>query len=132
MKNQFMMYSNIFLVLPVIFAFLYQEYLYCFFATGLLIFSPLFHWYRIHYSKSFLFKLFKILDWLFGICAFIYMYYFVYQNIESYKEIIFYVLLSLVLIFFWYGYKKSDYEKWHPWFHVVAPIISSVILIVTN
>jgi CDP-diglyceride synthetase len=130
MKYKFMMYSNIFLSLPVIFAGIYQEWLYCFLASGLLIFSPLYHWYRIIKPTSFSFRLYKKLDWSFAISAFIYMYYFTYQNIYGYKQFIFYILLSLVLVFFWYGYKKKDYEKWHPYFHIIAPLISSAILIV--
>lgn len=125
-----MMTSNIFLALPVIFAGIYQEWIYCFLASGLLLFSPLYHWYKINKPISVLFKLFKKLDWLFAISAFVYMYYYTYQNIEGYLQMIFYVLLSLVLVFFWYGYKKNDYEKWHPWFHIIAPIVSSAILIV--
>ena len=127
-----MMYSNIFLSLPVIFGGIYQQWLYCFLASGLFVFSPLYHWYKINKPSSFLFKLFKKLDWLFAISAFAYMYYYTYQKIEGYKGIIFYILLTLVLVFFWYGYKKNDYEKWHPWFHIIAPIISSAILIVAN
>lgn len=131
-NNKLMMFSNIFLILPVIFAGFYHQWLYCFLASGLLVFSPLYHWYKINKPISFSFKLFKKLDWIFAISAFIYMYYYTYQNIEGYKQFLFYILLSLVLIFFWYGYKKNDYQKWHPWFHVVAPIISSSILIVAN
>jgi hypothetical protein len=132
MKNKLMMFSNIFLFFPVLFAFIYHQWLYFFFATGLLIFSPSYHIYKIFHPKSFFFKILKEGDWIFAISAFIYMYYYTYQNIEGYKQIIFYILLSLVLIFFWYGYKKNDYEKWHPWFHIIAPIISTTILIVAN
>lgn len=127
--NSFMMISNIFLVLPVIFAIFYKEWLYCFFASGLFLFSPLYHWYKINKPNSFCFKLFKKADWFFAVGAFIYMYYYVLRNIKGNESFIFYTLLSLVLIFFWYGYKKADYEKWHPYFHIIAPIISSTILV---
>lgn len=127
-----MMSSNIFLALPVIFAFIYQEWLYCFLASGLLIFSTLYHWDKITKSVSFSFNLFKRLDWMFAVCAFIYMYYYVHLYIVSQYGITFYFLLSLVLLFFWYGYKKGDYKKTHPWFHIIAPIISSAILIVAH
>ena len=60
------------------------------------------------------------------------MYYYVYQNISGLNKIIFYALLFLVILFFWYGYKKGDYEKIHPYFHIIAPIISSAILIVAH
>ena len=127
-----MMFSNVFLALPVIFAGIYQEWLYGFLASGLLIFSPLYHWFKINRPVSFAFQLFKKLDWIFATSAFVYMYYYTYHNIGGYKQIIFHILLSLVLVFFWYGYKKNDYQKWHPWFHIIAPIISSAILIVAN
>lgn len=130
--NKLMMTSNIFLVLPVIFASIYQQWLYCFLASGLLFFSPLYHWFKINKPDSLYFNLFKKLDWSFAISAFIYMYYYTYKNIDKYQQIIFYILLSLVLLFFWYGYKRNDYEKWHPWFHIIAPIISSAILIIAN
>lgn len=132
MKNRLMMFSNIFLILPVIFAGVYHEWLYCFLATGLLIFSPLYHWDKITEPFSFSFRLFKRLDWVFAVSAFIYMYYYVYLHILPKYEFVFYGLLSLVLLFFWYGYKKGDYGKIHPWFHIVAPIISSAILIVAH
>ena len=132
MKNKLMIFSNIFLALPVIFASIYHQWLYCFLASGLLVFSPLYHWFKIIKPNSLYFNLFKKLDWIFAVGAFAYMYYYTYQNIEWYKQIIFYVLLSMILIFFWYGYKKSDYEKMHPWFHIIAPIISSAILVVAH
>jgi CDP-diglyceride synthetase len=125
-----MMFSNLFLVLPVIFAGIYHQWIYCFLASGLLIFSPLYHWYRINNPNSLYFNLFRKCDWLFAVGAFLYMYYYVYQYVSVDYKVIFFALLSLVVLFFWYGYKKSDYEKMHPWFHIVAPIISSAILIV--
>ncbi len=131
-NNSFMMFSNIFLGLPVIFAVIYQQWLYSFFASGLFVFSPLFHCYRINNSNPSLFKLFNLFDWLFAIGAFIYMYFYVYQYIEGQSKILLLILLSLVVIFFWYGWKKADYEKLHPWFHVIAPIVSSLILILAN
>lgn len=133
MKNHsFMMLSNIFLGLPVIFAGIYHEWLYCFFASGLFIFSPLFHWYRIYNSRLFLFKFFKTLDWVFAISAFVYMYYYIYQYTSGYIEFALYILLSLVIVFFWYGWKKGDYEKYHSWFHIIAPIVSSIILVLAH
>jgi len=124
-----MMLSNMFLVLPVIFAALYQEWLYCFFAVGLCIFSPLYHWYQINKPGSKLFHAYRRLDLAFAVSAFIYMYYWVYQY-GQYK-LVFFALLSSVVLFFLYG-RRADYKKLHPWFHIVAPIISSGILIFGN
>ncbi len=124
-----MMLSNIFLGLPVLFAGIYHEWLYLFFASGLFIFSPLYHWYKINKPKSLLFKLF---DWMFALGSFVYMYYYVYKHAPANYKIFLYIALSLVVLFFWYGWKRADYEKMHPWFHIIAPIVSSIILIVTN
>ena len=124
-----MMLSNPFLVLPVFFAAMYQEWLYFFFAVGLCIFSPLYHWYQIHKPGSNLFHAYRRLDLAFAVGAFMYMYTWVYQY--GVKKIVFFVLLSLVVLFFLYG-RRADYKKLHPWFHIVAPIISSAILILPN
>jgi len=132
MKNRFMIFSNIFLILPVIFAGVYHQWLYCFFATGLFIFSPLFHWYRTNSVNSILYSLFKTLDWIFAVCAFIYMYYYIYEYTQGSIKLMLFILLSLVVLFFWYGWKRADYEKYHPWFHIVAPLVSSLILILAN
>ena len=126
-----MMLSNIFLSLPVIFAVIYHQWIYCFLASGLLIFSPLYHWFKINKNDSLYFNIFKKLDWLFALSAFIYMYYYVHQYILT-NNLPLYILLTFILIYFWYGYKKGDYEKTHPWFHVIAPIISSAILVMAR
>lgn len=128
----FMMLSNIFLILPVIFAALYHQWLYCFFASGIFIFSPLFHWQRITNPASIQFQIFKIADWSFAVGAFVYMYYFIYQYISGQAQNILYFLLTLVVIFFWYGWRRGEYDVWHPWFHIAAPIVSSLILIIAN
>lgn len=127
-----MMLSNIFLILPVIFAALYHQWLYCFFASGIFIFSPLFHWQRITNPASIQFQIFKIADWSFAVGAFVYMYYFIYQYISGQAQNILYFLLTLVVIFFWYGWRRGEYDVWHPWFHIAAPIVSSLILIIAN
>lgn len=127
----FMMVSNIFLVLPAIVAGMYHQWLYCFFASGIFFFSPLFHRYRIIKPESRLFRLFKTFDWLFAVGAFLYMYYYIYAFTDSYQTTLF-VLLTLVVIFFWYGWKRASYEKFHPWFHIVAPLVSTLILVIAN
>ena len=126
-----MMLSNIFLILPALTAALYQQWLYCFFATGIFIFSPIFHWYRLIDRKSKQFTIFKILDWSFAVSAFLYMYYYIYIYATNYKITLF-TLLTLVVLFFWYGWKRASYEKLHPLFHIIAPIVSTAILLVVN
>ncbi len=131
-SSAFMMFSNLFLGLPVLFAALYHEWLYCFFASGIFVFSPLFHWWRVSKRSSFSFRVFKILDWLFAIGAFVYMYFYIHQYAEGLSVPILYCVLTLVVVFFWYGWKRADYEKFHPWFHIIAPLVSSLILVVAN
>ncbi len=127
----FMMVSNIFLILPAIVAGMYHQWLYCFFASGIFIFSPLFHWYRITNPGSKLFTIFKTLDWFFAVGAFLYMYYYIYTHTPIQQATLF-ILLTLVVIFFWYGWKRASYEKFHPWFHIIAPLVSTAILIIAN
>ncbi len=131
-KDYFMMFSNLFLLLPVVWAGVYSQWLYLFLASGLAIFSPLYHWYRINNKSYFYTRLFNNLDWLFAIGAFAYMFFYVYKYVPVSQKIDFYVLLSLLILFFWYGYKFGSYAKIHPWFHIFAPIVSSAILIVAN
>ncbi|MDB4991899.1 MAG: hypothetical protein JWL75_144 [Parcubacteria group bacterium] len=124
-----MMFSNVFLLLPAVFAGVYHQWLYFFFALGLCIFSPLYHWHQIHRYNSQLFHLNRRLDLAFAVGAFIYMFYWISQY-GQYK-IIFTILLLLMVIFFLYG-RRKDYKRFHPWFHILAPILSSAILIVAH
>jgi len=126
--NFIMLSSSLFLVLPVIFAAVYGERLYLFFASGIFIFSLFYHWFQIVNPASFYFRLFEGADVLFGIGSFLYMYYYVYNYNRTQDRLIFYILLSLAILFFWWG-RRTNYNKFHPWFHVVAPVISSAILI---
>jgi hypothetical protein len=124
----FMMVSNIFLIVPAIVAGTYHQWLYCFFASGIFIFSPFFHWYRIKNSISTYFRTFKTIDWLFAVSAFLYMYYYTYRYTDNYRPALI-ILLTLVVVFFWYGWKHGSYEKFHPWFHILAPLVSTAILV---
>lgn len=123
-----MLLSNVFLVLPVIFAAMYQSWLYLFLAAGLFIFSPLYHWYDMYRPKSVLSRWFRNIDVLFARCAFVYMYYYALRYSPGLYGIVMCILLSLTVLFFWYA-QGHRYQKWHPWFHVLAPIVSSAILI---
>lgn len=124
-----MMRSNLFLILPAIFAALYYEWIYCFFAVGIFIVSPLFHRYQIINTSSPLYWIFRVIDWFFAIVAFMYMYFYTYTHFSGTTRVVFYSLLSLVILFFWYGWRWGDYSKWHPVFHIIAPLLSSAILI---
>lgn len=127
-----MLFSNVFLFLPVIISVWKGEWVYFTFALGLAIFSPIYHYlteYKAQITK--LQKIFKNLDWIFAIGAYIYMYYFIFERVELYQAILF-ILLTSTILFFYYGYKFGNYKKWHPWFHVIAPIISSMIVFLSK
>ncbi len=129
--NHFMIFSNIFLVLPVMYASLYHERIYLFLASGVFIFSSLYHWYKIEKSQSKLLFVFEWSDWYFVLAAFLYMYYYIYKYDANEYKIILFALLSFAVLFFWYG-RRIDYKRLHPWFHVIGPLISSVILILAH
>ncbi len=126
-----MIWSNTFLLFPVFFSLIYKEYLYLFFSIGIAVFSTLYHLYsrKRHHG---LFKLFRMFDWLFAIGSFTYMYLYSYLYMSSVVKIMFIILLTLVILFFFYGWKRGDYEKLHPWFHIIAGIVSAGILIAVN
>lgn len=125
-----MMISNIFLFLPVIAAAWVGEWIYFSIAFGLSIFSPIYHYLsEFNRSNEKSFKIAKTMDWVFALSAYIYMYYYIFTKVNPSQQILFAILLSLTAIFFWYGYKVSDYKKYHPWFHIIGPIISALIVI---
>jgi hypothetical protein len=127
-KELLMMFSNIFLVLPFLVSIIYGEIVFLFFSAGLMIFSPLFHWYFIHDTSKWYFHLFRGMDWLFASSAAIYTYVFIYKYLPETVSAVFYCLLSFLLLFFWYGLKKGDYLTLHPYFHIIASILSSAII----
>lgn len=125
------MFSNIFLILPVIYAGLYGERLYLFFASGVFVFSPLYHWYQIRSQTSARYRMFERLDWFFALGAFLYMYYYIYFYNQQKDKLLLLILLSAVVLFYWLG-RRFDYQKLHPWFHVAAPLVSSAILVLAH
>ena len=128
----FILLSNLFLILPALFAAIYSEWLFCFFAGGLFIFSPLFHWRRITNPSGAYFVIFRLIDWAFATTVFVYMYRYVYHHFIHDVALLFYASLLLVIIFFLYGWRRGDYNMWHPWFHIIASIVSSAILIMAH
>ncbi len=125
-----MMISNIFLFIPVIASALVHEWVYFVFALGISIFSPIYHYLTENNSKNInLRNIAKSLDWFFAVGAHMYMYYFIFTKVDPSLQSILATLLSLSIIFFWYGFKFGNYKKFHPWFHVIAPIISGLIVL---
>lgn len=126
-----MIFSNVFLILPVVYSIVYHEWLYLFLSGSLLVFSPLYHWYKIYKPKSSTFFMLQKLDVGFGVSSFLYMYYFIYKYSHKQYGVMLYFLLTFAVLFFLYAQGKR-YNKLHPWFHLIAPAVSSGILILSH
>jgi hypothetical protein len=128
--KKFIITSNIFLFIPVIASAIVHEWLYFFFALGISIFSPIFHYLRENNSKrTKLLHAIRDFDWFFAVGAYIYMYYFIFTKVNNQFQVPLTIALSLTGIFFWYGFKFGNYKKFHPWFHIVAPVVSGLIVV---
>lgn len=126
----FMMVSNLFLILPVIAAAVVHEWLYFTFAVVLVIVSSLYHYLSERkQTASLLFNAARTFDWSIAIAAYIYMYYFIVTYVSTAHRLLLMIPLFLTIVFFWYGYKFGTYKTFHPWFHVFASIISVVIVL---
>lgn len=68
------------------------------------------------------------MDWSFAVISFGYMSYFIFTKVAT--ELRFYLsaMLVLTIIFFFYGWRFGNYQKLHPWFHVIASLVSGVIV----
>lgn len=126
-----MMYSNIFIVLPVAFAAAYQQWIYLFLAAGICIFSPLYHWHKLHKKRSRAYRIYRDLDIFFTTCGIVYMYYFSYQYAPAEYQPLLFALLSMLVVFFWYG-RTRDYKHYHPWFHIMGAVVSCTVLVLAH
>ena len=124
----FIITSNIFLAIPVVISAWKGEWIYFAFAVALIISSSAYHYLKIKRSKSQTERFFKEADWIVAGGAYIYMYYFIFTQLDSHIQIPITIVLTSTLLFFWYGYKWSSYKKMHPWFHVTAFIVSGLIV----
>ena len=122
------MISNLFLFIPVIISAWKGEWIYFLIALGASIFSPLYHYLKIYRVESNFFKPIKEMDWVFATLSYTYMFYFIFKKVPSEFQIALTVLLSITILFFWYGFKKGNYMKFHPWFHIFASLVSGLIV----
>lgn len=129
--NLMMVLSNIFLILPVAYAVVLNEWIFLLVSSGLLIVSPIFHLFKDLKEDVWYFTFFRVLDWLLASTAFIYMYFYVAENVPDFKYV-FYIFAGLLIYFFWYGYKVGNYRRLHPWFHVFAGVLAALVLLVAH
>lgn len=120
--------SNIFLLVPTIIAYAKSEWVYLAFCLGLCVASPMYHYLKIYNRGSKMFPFFKALDWIVGIGAYFYMYYFIFTKVVVGWQIALAVLLTLTVAVFIYGFKFGDYNKSHPWYHLFVFLTSGLIV----
>lgn len=122
------LYTNIFLWIPLFIALWKGEWIYFTIALCLSISSPIYHYLREHNSKSKVYTTAREMDWSFAILSYGYMFYFIFAKVAVEMRLLLSAMLFLTIVFFFYGWKFGDYKKLHPWFHVVASLVSSVIV----
>jgi len=128
--KKFIIASNLFLFFPVVAAFWMREWIYFALALAVSISSPLYHYIVEYYPrKKRLHDFVKKLDWSVAICAYAYMFYYIFTKVQFALRMPLALALSATIIFFWYGFKVRGYKKLHPWFHVSVFLVSSVIVI---
>ncbi len=120
--------SNIFLLVPTIIAYAKGEWVYLAFCLGLCVASPMYHYLKIYNRGSKMFPFFRALDWVVGIGSYCGMYYYIFYKVPAMYQMSLTVMLALTIVFFIYGFKFGDYNKSHPWFHVIAFWVSGLII----
>ncbi len=120
--------SNIFLLVPTIIAWAKGEWLYLAFCLGLCVASPMYHYLSLYNRKSRLFVFARTADWVVGIGAHAYMYYFIFNKVGGEWQMPLATLLSLTILFFIYGFKFGSYKKLHPRYHVFVFLTSGLIV----
>ena len=127
---KFIIYSNIFFFIPVIAALWLHEWVYFIIGFSACIFSPIYHYLReYHPQKTKLFKTVRDLDWLAAVCSYAYMYYYTFTKVQPQYQMPLAIALTLTIAFFWYGFKFGNYNRTHPWFHTVLPLVSFLVVI---
>ncbi len=129
-NKKFMVWSNLFILTPIILSLIKKEYIYLFFSFGGFIFSILYHYTSEYSLNSKRRIIYRNLDWFFALGSHFYMFYYIFVYIRETKIIVFLTaLLSLNILFFIWGWVWKEYSKYHPWFHVTIGLISGFIVI---
>ncbi len=75
-----------------------------------------------------MFPFFRALDWVVGIGAYYYMYYFIFTKVAVEWQMVLFAMLTLTIALFVYGFKFGDYDKSHTWYHVFVFLTSGLIV----
>lgn len=127
-----MMVSNLAFLIPITTAIILGNWIYFALGLGVLFFSPLFHYADLQKKKGTWYQSLRVGDWFFAIATFGYLAFFAFTHFET--RYAWWVIGSLLAVagFFFYGWKWGDYERLHPWFHLVASIGATTILFLGN
>ncbi len=120
--------SNIFLLVPTLISVWKGEWVYFAFCAGLCVASPVYHYLSLYNRKSKIFPFFRAFDWVVGIGSYGGMYYYIFYKVPVVYQISLATMLTLTIVFFIYGFKFGDYDKSHPWFHIIAFLVSGLII----
>jgi hypothetical protein len=127
----FMILSNIMMLFPIIVSAYQGRFFFCVYAiiTGLA--SVFYHYLKIYKPLSALLPFARFLDWSLVITGSAYLLYFIYKSHHNYHHLKIWLLLLFVfsLLFFWYGYMLGDYEKFHPFFHIIGQGVIGLIVL---
>ncbi len=120
--------SNIFLLVPTIIAWTKGEWIYLAFCLGLCVASPAYHYFKIYKRSSKMFPFFRALDWVVGIGSYGGMYYYIFYKVPATYQMSLATILTFTIVFFIYGWRFGNYKKLHPWFHLIACLVSGLII----
>lgn len=130
MNKKFIVSSNISLLIAVFAAAYMREWIYFSIALSAAIASPIYHYTAEYYPQNTrLHAITRTIDWFVAICAYTYMFYYIYTKVIPSLQIPLALCLSATLVFFWYGYIVKGYKKLHPIFHILTSIVSAVIVV---
>ncbi|MBP7804735.1 MAG: hypothetical protein KA052_00745 [Candidatus Pacebacteria bacterium] len=127
---QFIITSNLFMLLPIGAALYVHDLGYFYIGLLAIVSSSLFHTVLADFpNRKNLLQFSRGLDWTVAIFAYGYMFFYVFT--KSYHSLRIPLILGLVatLLFFWYGFKLSDYKRLHPWFHVITSFVSTIVVL---
>lgn len=127
---KFITISNIFFIVPVVASFYMKEWMYFAIAVSAGIISFLYHYIdEYHHSNLSLYSSMRVLDWLIAFCGYMYMIYFIIEKVKISMQMPLFIALVATNLFFWYGFIYKGYKRLHPWFHVITPIVSAVVVL---
>ena len=130
MHSDFIVLSNVFFLFPIIASLYKKEWIYCVISSTAIVTSFTYHNLRIDGNHLPVYAWARTADWFVALCAYGYMYYFIFRKARPKRRGYLTFLLTATLVFFFYGFlMKNYYETLHPWFHIAIGIVSGIIVL---